>query len=220
MKWLCLVLAACGSTPAPALSNAVPATKAPQTPAEKFIADGLGPELFGPDLAYARANPAGEVAACTNKREADGAFTTWCAIEIADEPFANLDSLAVMQPEMARAMNRGQDISPMTRQQLADDLRRVHVHLEPSSRAFTPVCDAAGPLSCKVLGATAAVDANGHVSLSFSGEIQGEVQLCNDFDKPVHPTHATVLVESVSRRVLVVATAPQCDNAGFVMLVP
>lgn len=219
MRWLWLVLAACSSPPPRApVANAASAPPAPfaLTPARKFVLDGLGAELFGPDLVYARANDRGEVTACTNEPEQGAAFTTTCSIMLDDQAFIRLDGgLAVMQPDTSRDIDHGEQFA---RQPLADDLRRVRAHILPSSRAFTRACDAAGPVSCAPLGTTAAVDANGHLTLRFRGEVQGEIDLCED--KPARPDRAIVMVDVPGRHVLLMAHALGCPIGGFVMTIP
>ena len=215
MNRLCLVLSACASAPpsGPVFNTAT----APLTRAQRFVLDGLGSELFGPDPVHVRANDRGEVVTCVTHPEGDGAFTTRCSILLPTEPLAILGGgLPVMLPDAARAIDRGE---PAPLGPLADDLRRVRAHVLPTSRAFVRICDAAGRLSCDVLGATATVAINGFVSLSFAGEIQSQVGLCTH--DPLRPSvHATVLVDAPSRHVLVMATTAGCPIAGFVMRVP
>ena len=218
MKRLCLVLAACGE-PARAPVDNTAGTPIVITPARKFVLDGLGSELFGPERVYARANDRGEVVACVTEPETGSAFRTTCSILLADEAFMRLDAgLSVMLPDAARTIDRGEE-SPMTTRALADDFKRVRAHALPSSRALVRACEADGPVACSVLGAKAVVEANGHLALSFAGEIQGELNVC-DGDAPRWPAHAVVRVDAPSRHVLIAASAPGCPLAGFLMAVP
>jgi hypothetical protein len=204
--WL-VFFAACGAVPVAPVANKQPAPRPLEPTAPRaFLLEGLGPELFGPNPIYARATDDGRAVACVTDHE-----TTKCGMVDHSTPFARIE-LTVMNPELAHDMASWTEA---TRDAHADDLKRIRHHIAPSSRALTQFCRADGPVACDPLGLHAKVDAKGHVSLSWSGEIQGELDICDDV--PASPSHAEVLADQRANIVVIVATA-SCGFAGFVMM--
>jgi hypothetical protein len=205
--WLGL-LAACGAAPVTPVANKQPAPSFELTAPRTFLLAGLGPELFGPNPIYARATDDGRAAACVTDRE-----TTKCGMVDDSTPFERI-TFTVMDPELARAMATWNE---RTRDAYAGDLERIHHHIDPSSRALAQICHADGPVACDPMGLHAKVDANGQVSLSWGGEIQGELEVCDE--TPALPSHAEVLADERGKVVVIVATAA-CGSSGFLMRAP